>query len=104
MNEEELLAKEDELARREEEAKKKEEDFTAREADLAKREADASNIAETLKKEFEARLEAQRQEFEKRISQRDDVIRQLANGNDPRQEERGAFAELNKKRRLQKAA
>lgn len=102
MNEEELIKEENETEGKGE-IDKKEEELAAREAELAKREADAANIAQTIKAQFEARLEAQRQEYENRLRQRDDVIRQLANGSDP-QEESGAFAELNKKRRLQKAA
>ena len=103
MNEEELINNENEPDGKEE-LQKKEEELAAREAELAKREADAASIAQTIKQEFEARLEAQKQEFENRLRQRDDVIRQLANGNSPHEEECSAIANLNKKRRLQKAA
>lgn len=103
MNEEELLAKEDEIKRREEELQKKEEALSQKEAELGKREIDASAIAQTIKQEYDAKMDAQKQEFELRLKQRDDVIRQLANGENT-EDESGAFAELNRKRRLQKSA
>ena len=102
MTEEELTQKQTELEEREGELKKKEEELNERELSLARREADASSIAETLKKEFEAREEAQKAEFEERLKQREDVIRQLANGSSPEQEE-NAFTELNKRRLLQRS-
>lgn len=102
MTEEEISAKEKELEEREGEIAKKEESLNEREAAIAKREADASTIAETIKKEFEAREEAQKAEFEERLKQRDDVIKQLASGSTEQQEE-NAFSELNKRRLLQRA-
>lgn len=104
MNEEELKAKAEELGRKEGELTKKEEELNAKETELAKREADASSIAETIKEEFEARLEKQKQEFEERLNQRDEVIRQLASGESPAIDDNSPFAELNKARLAQKAA
>lgn len=102
MTEEEISTKEKELEEREGELTKKEEALNEREAAIAKREADASTIAETIKKEFEAREEAQKAEFEERLKQRDDVIKQLASGS-AEQSEENAFSELNKRRLLQRA-
>ena len=102
MTEEEIIAKQKELEEKEGELTKKEEELNAKEADIAKREADASSIAETIKKEFEAREEAQKAEFEERLKQRDDVIKQLASGS-AEQSEENAFSELNKRRLLQRA-
>lgn len=104
MNEEELKAKEAELERKEGELTKKEEELNAREEQLAKREADASSIAQTIKEEFEKKLEAQKQEFEARLQQREEVIRQLASGEIPDVDDNSPFAELNKHRLAQKAA
>ena len=104
MNEEELKAKADDLERKEGELKTKEEELNAREEQLAKREADASSIAQTLKEEFEKKLAAQAEEFEERLKQRDEVIRQLASGEQPAAVDNGPFAELNRKRIAQKAA
>lgn len=103
MNEEELKAKE-ELSRREGDLKNKEDEIAAREAALAEREADASSIAQTIKQEFEARLEAQKREFEERLKEREEVIRQLAAGSGEEVEDDSPFAKLNKRRAAQKAA
>jgi len=104
MNEEELKAKAEELDRKEGELTKKEEELNAREEKLAAREADAGNIAQTIKEEFEKKLEAQKQEFEERLNQRDEVIRQLASGENADIDDNSPFAELNKARLAQKAA
>ena len=103
MNEEELKAKADELERKGEELAEKEKELNAREEQLAKREADASSIAQTIKEEFDKKAEAQKAEYEARLQQRDEVIRQLASGDAPL-EDNSPFAELNKKRLAQKAA
>ena len=103
MNEEELKAKQEELAKKEEELTKKEDEIKARESVIAQREADTSNIARTIKEEFEARLEAQKAEFEQRLKDRDEVIRQLSRGEDTA-ETNPVFDDLNKTRLAQKAA
>ena len=103
MNEEQLKALAEELERKEGDLKAKEEELNAREEQLAKREADAGGIAQKIKEEFEARLEAQKQEFEERLRQREEVIRQLASGENQNPDD-GPFAELNKQRLAQKAA
>ena len=103
MNEEEIKAKAEELERKEGELAKKEEELNAKEQTLASRETDAAKIAETLKKEFEARIEAQKKEFEERLQQRDEVIKQLAS-DESKIDDDGPFAQLNKKRLAQRAA
>ena len=92
MNEEEIKAKAEELERKEGELAKKEEELNAKEQTLASRETDAAKIAETLKKEFEERLQ-----------QRDEVIKQLAS-DESKIDDDGPFAQLNKKRLAQRAA
>lgn len=104
MNEEELKAKAEELERKEGELTKKEEELSALEQKLAKREADASSIAQAIKEEFEKKMDEQKQEFEERLKQRDEVIRQLASGESADIDENSPFAQLNKARLAQKAA
>ena len=104
MNEEELKAKAEELEGKEGDLAKKEQELNAREEQLAKREADTSNIAKTLKEEFQKKLEAQKQEFDERLKSREDIIKQLASDNTPQDEMPSAFEEINKRRRAQKAA
>ena len=105
MTEEELKAKEEELLRREEELKAKEESLNEREGKLAAREADAGSIAQTIKEEYEKKLAAQQAEFEERLRQREEVIRQLAadGGNQPNDDE-SPFNKMNSRRLAQKAA
>lgn len=104
MNEEELKAKAEELERKEGELTKKEEELSALEQKLAKREADASSIAQAIKEEFEKKMDEQKQEFEERLKQRDEVIRQLASGESAGIDDNSPFAQLNKARLAQKAA
>lgn len=103
MTEEELKAKAADLEKKEGDISKKEEELNAKEEALAKREADAAGLAQTIKKEFETRLEAQKKEFEERLKAREDIIRQLASGEKP-QDEPNAFDKINERRRAQKAA
>lgn len=100
----ELEAKAAELERKETELKEKEEQLNATEEELAKREAEAANIAATIKAEHEKKMQAQAQEYEERIRQRDEVIKQLASGTSQTLDENSPFAELNRKRHLQKIA
>ena len=97
MSEEELMARAEELERKEEELTKKESELNERENELLKREADASKIAETIKEEFQKTLEEQKQDFETRLHQREEVIRQLASGHTTEQES-SPFTELNRAR------
>ena len=99
MNEEELKAKAEELERKEGELQKLEEELKEREAAISRREADASSIAQAIKEEYEKKLAAQQAEFEERLKQRDEVIRQLASGDGkPAEDDNNPFAQLNKKR------
>ena len=104
MTEEEIAAKAEEIERKEGELTKKEEELNERERLLATREADAGSIAQTIKEEFEKKLETQKQEFDERLKQRDEVIRQLASGEEPNIDQNSPFAELNRHRLAQKAA
>ena len=101
---EELKAKAEEIERKEGDLAKKEQELNAREEQLAKREADTSSVAKTLKEEFQKKLEAQKQEFEERLQQRDEVIKQLASGEKSPANDDDPFEKLNKRRIAQKAA
>lgn len=104
MNEEELKAKAKELEGKEGDLAKKEQELNAREEQLSRREADTTRIAQTLKEEFEKKLEAQKQEFDERLKNRDEVIKQLANGEESPANKDDPFEKLNKRRIAQKAA
>lgn len=104
MSEEELKAKAEELEKKEGELKEREEALNEREAKLAVHEADAGNIAKTIKEEYEKKLATQKQDFEERLQQRDEVIRQLASGESTATDDDNPFTQLNKRRIAQKAA
>lgn len=101
MTEEEIITKQKELEEREGELKTKEEGLNEREAAISKREADASSIAETIKKEFEDREEAQKKEFEERLKTRDEMIKQLAAGEDNAPAQPSFIERMNQKREMQ---
>lgn len=100
MNEEELKAKEAELAAKEAELQEREGELQRKEEELNAAKADAAKIAETIKKEYEARLEQQKATYEERLREREAVIKQLASGDEPPQA--GAFEKLNERRTLQR--
>lgn len=87
MNEEELKAKAEELEKKAEELErkgselqKKEDELKAHEEELSRHEADAGKLAAQVKEEFEKKLTAQKADFEKRLIQREEVIKQLSAG------------------------
>jgi len=105
MTEEEIKAKAEELERKEGELLNKEKELNELQSNIDQREADAGSIAQTIKEEYEKKLSKQKEEYENRLKSRDEVIRQLANGEAAeREDENDPFAQLNKRRRLQKAA
>lgn len=111
MNEEELKAKQEELERKEGELIQKENDLKTKETELNEKErsireceTDAPKIAQTIKQEFEKRMAKKEEEFSKKLKERDDIIKQLAAGEDTETEDEDSpFAQMNKRRREQKA-
>lgn len=102
MSDEEIEAKAKEL---EEKAKALED----RETELAKREEeakaqaeDAAKIGETIKAEYEARIAKEKAKFEKRLNEREAVIRQLARGESESDPTPTAIDNLNERRKLQR--
>lgn len=94
MNEEELKAKLQEIEEREGQLKEREEALT-------KREADARQIGETIKAEYEKRLEALKAEYEKRLAARDEVIKQLAAGEEQTPASPSFMERMNERRERQ---
>ena len=101
MTEEELKAKEAELNSKEEDLQKREAELQAKEDDLKKREEDVNGLVSKMTKEYEAKLKKQKEDYEKRLEEREKVITELLNGeavdNTPSEIE-----ELNARRRAQR--
>ena len=70
MNEEELKAKEEEL-------KAKEEELNTREEELNAHAEDTGNLVKQVKDEYEAKMLKQHDTYEKRLKEREAVIKQL---------------------------
>ena len=70
MNEEELKAKEAELTEKDEQLK-------LREEELQKRNEDIDGLVKQIKDEYDAKLLKQHDAYEKRLKEREDVIKQL---------------------------
>lgn len=102
MNEEELKAKEAELTTKEEELKKHEDALKAKEDDLKKREEDVNGLVGKVTKEYEAKLAKQKDEYEKRLEEREKVIKQLLNGEGAVDNTPSEIEELNARRRAQR--
>lgn len=102
MNEEELKAKEEELKAKEEDLQKRETDMQEKEADLQKREEDVNGLVAKITKEYEAKLKKQEDDFKKRLDERENVIKQLLNGEDAFNKAPSAIEELNAKRKAQR--
>ena len=80
MNEEELKAKEEELNKREEELNKRDDELKEREEALKDSNEDASALVDKVKKEYEERIKKLTEKYDKRINERDNVIKQLLEG------------------------
>lgn len=102
MNEEELQAKAEALEAKEKELAEKEEALAKREADAQAKEEDAAHIGASIKTEYEARIAKEKAEFEKRLAEREDVIKQLARGETQNEPTPTAVDKLNERRRLQR--
>lgn len=109
MTEEELKNKEAELTKQAEDLKAKEDDLKKREAelqakeeDLKKREEDVNGLVGKMTKEYEAKLAKQKDEYEKRLEEREKVITQLLKGDNPINNTPSAIEELNARRQKQR--
>lgn len=102
MTEEELKAKEAELTTKEEDLKKREDELQAKEDDLKKREEDVNGLVSKMTKEYEAKLAKQKDEYEKRLEEREKVITELLKGDNPINKAPSEIEELNARRRAQR--
>ena len=80
MSEEELKALEETLKKREEELNEREASIKEREEELNEHKEDAQTLVKQVKDEYEAKLTKQRIAYEKRLKEREDVIKQLLSG------------------------
>ena len=95
MNEDEIKAKEEDLKTKEEELKAKEEELKAKEEDV-------TGLVGTMTAEYEKKLSKQKDDFAKKLKERESVIKQLLNGNGPSNKEPTPIEELNAIRQAQK--
>ena len=102
MNEEELKAKEEALQKKEAELTAKEADLKAKEEALQKKEEDLKGLTATMTASYEKKLSEQKQDYEARLKEREEVIKQLLEGGNPANKEPSAIDELNKKRMAQR--
>lgn len=102
MTEEELKAKEAELTTKEEDLKKREDELQAKEDDLKKREEDVNGLVSKMTKEYEAKLAKQKDEYEKRLEEREKVITELLNDDNAVNKKPSAIEELNARRQKQR--
>lgn len=77
MNEEELKALEEELKKREQELNDREASIKEHEEELNEHKEDAQALVKQVKDEYENKLSKQRISYEKRLKEREDVIKQL---------------------------
>lgn len=102
MNEEEIIAKAAELEAKALELEAKEGTLSAKEAEIESKAKDAEELARNIQVEYEARLEREKAEYERRLEEREKVIKQLARGDQAPAPTRTAFDELNEKRKQNK--
>lgn len=102
MNEEELKAKEEALQKKETELTTKETELKTKEEALQKKEEDLKGLTATMTASYEKKLAEQKQDFEARLQERENVIKQLLEGGNPANKEPSAIDDLNKRRMAQR--
>lgn len=80
MNEEELKALQDELKKKQDELDKREADLNKREEALNEEKADTEALVKGVKDEYEKKLLDLTNKYEKRLQEREKVIKQLLSG------------------------
>lgn len=104
MTEEELKAKEDELKAKEEELKAKEATISEKDETLTEKEKDLNGLVSTMTKEYEAKLEAQKQSYDGKLAEREKVIKQLLHGDAIDNNVPSEIDKLNEARKAQRQA
>lgn len=102
MTEEELNKMEEGLKEREEGLKEREATLQATEEELKKREEDVSAIVANIKEEYEAKLARQASDYDKRLEERNRVIKQLLNGDNAVDNAPSEIEKLNARRKAQR--
>ena len=100
MNEEELKALEEELKKREEELNEREASIKEHEEELNEHKEDAQALVKQVKDEYESKISKQRISYEKRLKEREDVIKQLlcSDGNANKSSENIIIDKINARR------
>lgn len=80
MNEEELKALQDELKKKQDELDKREADLSKNEEALNEEKADTEALVKGVKEEYEKKLLNLTNKYEKRLQEREKVIKQLLSG------------------------
>ncbi|MBQ6883790.1 MAG: hypothetical protein IJO25_05560 [Clostridia bacterium] len=81
MDEEQLKALQEELLKKQEDLDEREKDIKEREEALNEHKDDTATLVKQVKDEYEAKLLKQRDAYEKRLKEREAVIKQLLSGN-----------------------
>ena len=104
MTEEELKAKEDELKAKEEELKAKEATISEKDETLAEKEKDLNGLVSTMTKEYENKLDEQKEAYESKLTEREKVIKQLLHGDAIDNNVPSEIDKLNEARKAQRQA
>lgn len=93
---------EEELNEMEEGLKEREATLQANEDELKKREEDVNALVANIKEEYEAKLARQASDYDKRLEERNRVIKQLLNGDNAVDNAPSEIEKLNARRKAQR--
>lgn len=93
---------EEELNKMEEGLKEREATLQANEDELKKREEDVNALVANIKEEYEAKLTRQASDYDKRLEERNRVIKQLLNGDNAVDNAPSEIEKLNARRKAQR--
>lgn len=102
MTEEELNKMEEGLKEREATLKEREDTLQANEDELKKREEDVNALVANIKEEYEAKMARQASDYDKRLEERNRVIKQLLNGDNAVDNAPSEIEKLNARRKAQR--
>ena len=93
---------EEELNKMQEGLKEREAALKATEEELKKREEDVNALVANIKEEYEAKLARQASDYDKRLEERNRVIKQLLNGDNAVDNAPSEIEKLNARRKAQR--
>lgn len=93
---------EEELNKMEEGLKEREATLQANEDELKKREEDVNALVANIKEEYEAKMARQASDYDKRLEERNRVIKQLLNGDNAVDNAPSEIEKLNARRKAQR--